>query len=104
MPWEKMRRATDFAGTLYSTAWRRRIGGVRKLQNYRVMGAGIGRPRRIVRRDHGDLTQRRIAMSKGNDKKPKADKSKPKPGVSPYKAAQGTGKPAISPFAKKPGR
>jgi hypothetical protein len=43
-------------------------------------------------------------MSKGNDKKPKADKSKPKGGVSPYKAAQGTGKPAISPFAKKPGR
>jgi hypothetical protein len=42
-------------------------------------------------------------MSKGNDKKPKADKSKPKRGVSPYKAAQGTGKPAISSFAKKTG-
>jgi hypothetical protein len=43
-------------------------------------------------------------MSKGKDKKPKADKSKPKTGVSPYKAAQGSGKPAVSPFAKKPGR
>ena len=43
-------------------------------------------------------------MSKGKDKKPKTDKSKPKTGVSPYKAAQGTGKPAVSPFAKKPGR
>jgi hypothetical protein len=42
-------------------------------------------------------------MSKGKDKKPKADKSKPKTGVSPYKAAQGIGKPAISPLAKKPG-
>jgi hypothetical protein len=28
---------------------------------------------------------------------------KPKAGVSPYKAAQGTGKPATSPFAKKLG-
>ena len=37
-------------------------------------------------------------MSKGKDKKPKADKSKPKIGVSPYKAAQGTGKPAIKAF------
>ena len=43
-------------------------------------------------------------MSKGNDKKPKSDKSKPKIGISPYKAAQGTGKPAISPLAKKTGR
>ena len=41
-------------------------------------------------------------MAKGNDKKPKADKGKPKPGGSSYKAAQGSGKPAISPFAKKP--
>jgi hypothetical protein len=29
-------------------------------------------------------------MSKGNDKKPKSDKSKPKTGISPYKAAQST--------------
>jgi hypothetical protein len=43
-------------------------------------------------------------MSKGNDKKPKADKAKPKAGVSAYKAAQGPSKPAIIPFAKKPGR
>jgi hypothetical protein len=43
-------------------------------------------------------------MSKGNDKKPKAVNTKPKTGVSPYKAAQVSGKPAISPFAKKPGR
>jgi hypothetical protein len=43
-------------------------------------------------------------MSKGNDKKPKADTSKPKGVVSSYKAAQGSTKPAISPFAKKPGR
>ena len=43
-------------------------------------------------------------MSKGNDKKPKADKRKPKIGVSTYKTAQGTGKPPVSPFAKKPGR
>jgi hypothetical protein len=50
------------------------------------------------------IKKERIAMSKGKDKKPKADKSKTKPGVSTYKSAQGTGKPAISPFAKKPGR
>jgi hypothetical protein len=43
-------------------------------------------------------------MAKGNDKKPKADKTKPKTGSSAYKAAQGPGKPVISPFAKKPGR
>jgi hypothetical protein len=43
-------------------------------------------------------------MSKGKNKKPKATKMKPKAGVSPYKAAQGTGKPATSPFARKPGR
>jgi hypothetical protein len=67
----------------------------------------IGRPRRIIRRDRSEVThiqKERIAMSKGKDKKPKSDKSKTKPGVSTYKAAQGTGKPAISPFAKKPGR
>jgi hypothetical protein len=53
-----------------------------------------------------DMThiQKEGRMSKGKDKKPKADKSKPKTGVSPYKAAQGTGKPAVSAFAKKPGR
>ncbi|MEA2904293.1 MAG: hypothetical protein QOC56_1861 [Alphaproteobacteria bacterium] len=43
-------------------------------------------------------------MSKGNDRKPKADKNKPKPNVSSYKAAQSTTKPA-SPFPqKKPGK
>jgi hypothetical protein len=49
---------------------------------------------------------RSIAMSKaqkGNkeSKKPKADKSQSSANVSAYKAAQGQGKPAISPFAKK---
>jgi len=48
-------------------------------------------------------SQRRISMSKGNDKKPKSDKSKPKT-ISPYKAAQSTSKPAISPLARKTGR
>jgi hypothetical protein len=48
----------------------------------------------------------RIAMSKaqnGNkeNKKPKADKNQAKTNVSAYKAAQGQGKPASSPFAKK---
>jgi hypothetical protein len=43
-------------------------------------------------------------MSKGNNKEPKANKLKPEADVSPCKAAQGTGKPATSPFAKKPGR
>jgi hypothetical protein len=43
-------------------------------------------------------------MSEGNDKKPKADKTKPKTGLSSYKAAQDSGKPASTPFAKKPGR
>jgi hypothetical protein len=40
---------------------------------------------------------------KGNreNKKPKADKNRPKANVSAYKAAQGLGKPASSPFAKK---
>jgi hypothetical protein len=42
-------------------------------------------------------------MAKGNNKKPKAGTTK-KADVSSYKAAQGTGKPAPSPFAKKPGR
>jgi hypothetical protein len=41
-------------------------------------------------------------MSKGKDKKPKADKSK-KAGVSPYKAAQGTGKPASARSPTNPG-
>ena len=43
-------------------------------------------------------------MSKGNSKKPKADKTKPKTGVSTYKAAQGTSKPGAIPLAKKTGR
>ena len=43
-------------------------------------------------------------MSKGNNKKPKSDKSKPKTGTSPYKAAQSTGKLAIGPLARKTGR
>jgi hypothetical protein len=52
------------------------------------------------------LLIRRIAMSKaqkGNkeNKKPKADKNQSKANVSAYKAAQGQGKPASSPFAKK---
>jgi hypothetical protein len=34
-------------------------------------------------------------------KKPKADKNQSKANVSAYKAAQGQGKPASSPFAKK---
>jgi hypothetical protein len=41
--------------------------------------------------------QRRISMSKGNDKKPKT-------GISPYKAAKSTGKPAIGLLARKTGR
>ena len=40
-------------------------------------------------------------MSKGNDKKPKFKKSKPKTGISPYKAAQSTDKPTIGPLARK---
>jgi hypothetical protein len=74
-----------------------------KLQNFALWVLVLVAPRRIV---HGDLTHiaKEDRMSKGKDKKPKADKSKPKTGVSPYKAAQGTGKPAVSPFAKKPGR
>jgi hypothetical protein len=52
------------------------------------------------------LPIRRIAMSKaqkGNkeSKKPKADKIQSKANVSAYKAAQGQGKPAGNPFAKK---
>jgi hypothetical protein len=46
-------------------------------------------------------SQRRIFMAKGNDKKPKSDKSKPKTGLSPYKAAQSTAKPGISQLARK---
>lgn len=43
-------------------------------------------------------------MTKGNDKKPKADVSKPKSNVSAYKAAQSV-KPANSPFLqRKPGK
>ena len=42
-------------------------------------------------------------VQKGNkeNKKPKADKNQAKTNVSAYKAAQGQGKPASSPFAKK---
>ncbi len=40
-------------------------------------------------------------MSKGNEKKAKADQ--PKTAVSSYKASQSTNKPAVSPFSKKPG-
>jgi hypothetical protein len=43
-------------------------------------------------------------MSKGNSKKPKADKTKSKTGVSAYKAAQGPSKPATIASAKKPSR
>jgi hypothetical protein len=47
----------------------------------------------------------RVAMSKAQksnkeNKKPKAEKNQAK-NVSAYKAAQGQGKPASSPFAKK---
>lgn len=42
-------------------------------------------------------------MSKGNDKKPKSDKSKPKTGVSPYKAAQSTGNPRLDRSPERPG-
>jgi len=40
---------------------------------------------------------------KGNKekKKPKADRNQPKTHVSAYKAAQGQGKPASSPLAKR---
>jgi len=41
-------------------------------------------------------------MSKGNDKKPKADAKKANAGSS-YKAAQSQNKAAASPFAKKLG-
>ena len=42
-------------------------------------------------------------VQKGNkeNKKPKADKNQPKTILSAYKAAQGQGTAAISPFAKK---
>lgn len=40
-------------------------------------------------------------MSKGNDKKSKADKTKAKASVSPYKAAQISIKAVTTPFAKK---
>jgi hypothetical protein len=48
----------------------------------------------------------RIALSNAQkgykeNKKPNADKSQTKANVSAYKAAQGQGKPASSPFAKK---
>jgi hypothetical protein len=49
-------------------------------------------------------SQRRISVAKGNDKKPKSSKSKPKTGLSPYKDAQSTAKAAISPLARMTGR
>jgi hypothetical protein len=52
----------------------------------------------------GHVSQKENSMSKGNDKKPKADKAKPKTGISPYKAAQGSSKPGIITLVKKPGR
>jgi hypothetical protein len=59
-----------------------------------------------VKNGTAGLSIRRIAMSKaqrGNkeNKKPKADKNQSKANVSAYKTAQGQGKPASSPFAKK---
>src|SRR5450759_1280153 len=52
------------------------------------------------------LSIRRTAMSKAQksnkeNKKPKADKNQSNANVSAYKAAQGQGKPASRPFAKK---
>jgi hypothetical protein len=44
-----------------------------------------------------------IAMSKGNDKKTKAGKSKPKAPVSSYKQAQGKAPATAIPFAKRIG-
>ena len=41
-------------------------------------------------------------MSKGNDKKAKADKAKPT-SASSYKSAQSANKPGASPFSQKPG-
>ena len=40
---------------------------------------------------------------KGNkeSKKPKADKNQPRATISAYRSAQGQGKPASSPFARK---
>jgi len=40
---------------LYPTVWGRRIAEDVEASELRVMSTGIGRPRRIVRRDHGDL-------------------------------------------------
>jgi hypothetical protein len=52
------------------------------------------------------LSIRSPAMSKaqkGNkeSKKPKADKNQPRATISAYRTAQGQGKPASSPFARK---
>jgi hypothetical protein len=46
---------------------------------------------------------RRIAMSKGNDKKSKADKGKPKGAASPYKLAQGKASAPPTPLSKRIG-
>jgi len=61
---------------------------------------------RAARRDAPaiDPTKKSSLFEVPNNKKPKSDKSKPKTGTSPYKAAQGTGKPVISLLARKTGR
>jgi hypothetical protein len=67
---------------------------------------GAAKKNRDTNAKRSGFQSRRIAMSKaqkGNkeNKKPKADKSQSKANVSAYKVAQGQGKPASSPFAKK---
>jgi hypothetical protein len=44
-----------------------------------------------------------MAMSKGNDKKPKADKNKPKGAASAYKLAQGKASAPPTPLSKRIG-
>jgi len=62
--------------------------------------------------DHRSCHQRNPAFNqepamskaqKGNkeNKKPKADKNQPRATISAYRTAQGQGKPASSPFARK---
>ena len=76
---------------------------------YDILSLFFKIPPQTIQRDQRKafgLSIRRIAMSKaqkGNkeNKKPKADKNQHKANVSAYKAAQGQGKPASSPFAKK---
>jgi len=54
-----------------------------------------------VRSFNQGITMSKAQKSNKENKKPKADKNQPKANVSAYKAAQGQGKPASSPFAKK---